>query len=282
MPDLLVAGTNRGYSMIGNGIGLGVSGFRLATSGFSPRTLSGLQIWLDASDLSTVFQSEGGSYASADGDPVGYWMDKSGNAWHASQASGTNKAAFRTNVQNGRPIIRFDGVNDYLDTAGPETTTANLHAFVIVKSLANAAYAKVFRWAGTLSNNGGYSAVFYDGGVNFDVRASNGQELSGGVFRATTDITTAFNGYEFTFDSTPKTGEIFKSGVSLGTSTNASINTLLATSRFMRIGQGGLLASPAGTYWGGDLAELVVYDSIKTGDELTAIRNYFTTKWGAY
>lgn len=49
---------------------------------FSPASLSGLALWLDASDASTLEQTAGGSLAGV-GDPVRRWKDKSGNANHA-------------------------------------------------------------------------------------------------------------------------------------------------------------------------------------------------------
>lgn len=281
MPDFLAIGTDRGYSMAGTGIGIGISEFRVKSLAFSPAKVSGLQIWLDASDSSTVFQSNGGSAASADGDPLGYWMDKSGNGWHYTQASGTNKPAIRTNVQNAKPVIRFDGVNDYIDAAGPTSTTADVHIFIIAKASSTTNFARPFFWTGTANNNGMYGTPMYTGGINFDLRAANGQELSGGVFRATTDISSAFFGFECTFNGTSKTGEIFKSGVSLGTSTNASISTVAASGKYSRVGAAGSFGTPA-TYWSGDVAEVVVYDSIKTGADLTALRAYFTAKWSTY
>ena len=46
---------------------------------FTPASISGLQLWLDASDSGTLFQnSNGTTAAAADGDPVGYWVIKAG------------------------------------------------------------------------------------------------------------------------------------------------------------------------------------------------------------
>lgn len=100
--------------MIGTGIGLGLSGYAFLGN-WNPSRISNLQLWLDASDPSTLLQSSGGSLASADGDPVGQWLDKSGNLRHAVQSSGTNKPALKLSVKNGKSVLRFDGVNDSLN-----------------------------------------------------------------------------------------------------------------------------------------------------------------------
>ena len=128
MRDLLSIGTSRGCEMIGTGIGLGVSGFNLARIPFSPSSISGLQLWLDASDPATLYQSSGGSLASADGDPVGYWGDKSGNGRHAVQTDGTKKPALKLAIQNGKNVARWDGTNDFLSVTGSSSTMKFLHS----------------------------------------------------------------------------------------------------------------------------------------------------------
>jgi hypothetical protein len=93
---------------------------------FSPASIGGLQLWLDASDASTLFQnSNGTTAASADGDPVGYWGDKSGNSNHTIQADGTKKPLLKLGQQNSKSGISFDGVNDSLTKS---ITTAALGA----------------------------------------------------------------------------------------------------------------------------------------------------------
>lgn len=270
--------------MLGVGIGLGLGGFtiRPAFSGFSPAKVAGVMAWLDGSDYGSLQQSYGGNNSTADGDPVGAWLDKSGNGRHLIQSSGTNKPTLKTNVINGKSVVRFDGVNDYIDSTGFSSTPASVQIFIVTKSEANSAYRRPITWQ---SQHGTawplYAFPMYSGGVNFDVRSTNGQELDGGVFRATTDISSFF-GYELTYDATSKQGKIFKSANLLATSTNASHDTLAADNRFLRLGSAGLLSTPAGGYWDGDIAEIIIFDSIKTGSDLTSIRDYLTSKWGNY
>ena len=74
-----------------------------------PLSIPGLQLWLDASDSSTLFQnSDGTTVATADGDPVGRWADKSGNGRHATQTDGTKKPFKKLAVKNSRDVIRWD------------------------------------------------------------------------------------------------------------------------------------------------------------------------------
>ncbi len=67
-----------------------------------------LKVWLDPSDLSTMYQDAGQTIpVTADGQPVGLIKDKSGNNYHASQS-----------VNAARPIYRTDGVLHWLDFNG--------------------------------------------------------------------------------------------------------------------------------------------------------------------
>jgi hypothetical protein len=82
---------------------------RPASSGFNPRQISGLALWLDASDSSTLFQNSDGTVpATATSDPVGYWGDKSGNARHAVQATAGSRPAISGTTQGGRKALAFD------------------------------------------------------------------------------------------------------------------------------------------------------------------------------
>ena len=69
-----------------------------------PSAIDGLLVWLRAESLSDH----------ADGAAVASWPDSSGNGYHAVQAVGTRQPVYKTSVQNGRSVVRFDGVNDTL------------------------------------------------------------------------------------------------------------------------------------------------------------------------
>lgn len=70
--------------------------------------------WYDPSDLSTLFQDAAGTTpVTADGDPVGLMLDKSGNGNHASQATSALRPICRTAA--GLHWLEFDGVDDYIN-----------------------------------------------------------------------------------------------------------------------------------------------------------------------
>lgn len=65
--------------------------------GFSPRSIQGLALWLEADRGITL---DGSNNVSA-------WADQSGNVRHASQATPAYRPAYVTSAINGRPIIRL-------------------------------------------------------------------------------------------------------------------------------------------------------------------------------
>jgi hypothetical protein len=65
-----------------------------------------LQLWLDASDPATIVTDGSGL--------IQQWSDKSGNAHHATQPTATERPAPNATALNGRPAVRFDGVDDGL------------------------------------------------------------------------------------------------------------------------------------------------------------------------
>jgi len=70
---------------------------------FSPRQLGIMQAWYRADII-------GGTA----GDPVASWPDSSAHSRTLTQATADYRPTFQSNTQNGRPAIRFDGINDML------------------------------------------------------------------------------------------------------------------------------------------------------------------------
>lgn len=96
---------------------------------FTPRSVSGLELWLDC-------QTElrfGQGYA--DAAAIGTLTDWSDNGYHATQAVAGAKPTFKTNIINGRPVARFDGTSDFLTSTEPSDTKPFSLFFVL--SMAN-------------------------------------------------------------------------------------------------------------------------------------------------
>lgn len=80
---------------------------------FDPVTLNPL-IWFDFSDIATLFQDAARTTPiTTDGQIIQGVADKSSSGWHI----GTGTATYKTNIQNGKSAVLFDGAADYLRTA---------------------------------------------------------------------------------------------------------------------------------------------------------------------
>lgn len=89
-----------------------------------PKTISGLQLWLDGADLSTLRQNSNGTTAvTASSDPIGYWADKSGNGRNVLQATSSYRPVFAAGVKGLFPGVTFDGVDDFLESTASGATS---------------------------------------------------------------------------------------------------------------------------------------------------------------
>jgi hypothetical protein len=81
--------------------------------------------WFDANDMSTLFQDAAGTTpVTAIGQPIGKWLDKSGNGNHATQIN-TNLRPTYQRDNEGNYNVTFDGVNDFLATPSINFTATN-------------------------------------------------------------------------------------------------------------------------------------------------------------
>jgi hypothetical protein len=88
---------------------------RPRATGFNPKSISGLAVWLDASVGGSLFQNNSGTVsASATGEQVGYIADLSGNGRNATQGTANNRPLLSAANQNGKRGLTFDNTNDSL------------------------------------------------------------------------------------------------------------------------------------------------------------------------
>lgn len=86
---------------------------------FSPLDIPNLLAWYDATDAGSIISSGG---------LVSQWSDKSGNANHITQGTGSDQPTTGVELINGLNAIGFDGTDDFLDivsiTVTPDLTIA--------------------------------------------------------------------------------------------------------------------------------------------------------------
>lgn len=147
---------------------------------FHPSDISGLTVWVDATDISTLYQDNAKTIpVTADGQPVAVIADKSGNGYDFKNesprvAEAVNRPTFKADNGDGRSFLDFDksavasgaGENGqwlYSD----QTLNAKTFAFVYKKrsngtfmGLSDSANSYVHHVAGkTYWSSGGYSNI---------------------------------------------------------------------------------------------------------------------------
>lgn len=223
-----------------------------AAGGFDPSSISGLQLWLKA-DVGT-FQDTGlTTPATADADPIGGWQDQSGLGNHVLQSTGANRPTLKLAIQNGRSIVRFDGVNDVLTVglARNQPTTA----FIVVKKTAT-----------------GNRYVFDGSNTNalFSPDETHWQAYSG-VALAATAVPSNWNIVVGVFNG--GSSKISINGT-VGTG-NAGANNATATSI-------GAFNAGAAAWFAGDVAEVLVYNSALSDANRQSVETYLNGRWGVF
>jgi hypothetical protein len=195
--------------------------------------------------------------------------DKSGGGRHLSEA--TNGPTYKTPIQNGNSVARFDGTNDWLSSA--------------VASFAFGTGVTMF--ASCVQNPGGTSdyliySVAPDALI-FNV-GTNGQWTwggNGGVGYATTQsanlISTVWRAYAGVWDNTLAAHEanLYSSGTASALWPNDANNTgsLLPT----RLSVGASFVP--GSFFHGDVGEIIIYNAALTNPQINAVANYLANKW---
>jgi len=99
----------------------------------SPYGIPGAVAWYKAD--AEVFQDSAlTTPAVLDTDPVGGWKDQTGLNHAQIQATTTRRPTLRLNQKNGLPIVRFDGVDDYLKALFTLATV--YHIFLVFREIA--------------------------------------------------------------------------------------------------------------------------------------------------
>jgi hypothetical protein len=224
----------------------------------TPDQIAGLKLWLEADSLSL-----------SDGDPVGTWTDQSGTSNNATQATAGFKPLYKTGIINGKPVVRFDGADDYL--AFPTGPTASSTVFVVAKL--NAApgsqpqYAPFIIFGDSTGGVSGSRICARLAGTNwgsfaFSSEVSSGENLSNNV-PALLEITT-----------TSGSTILYREGTQKATATDHAAGP--GTSQINWI-----CGETGATRWlSADIAAIVIYDSVLSTSDRQSIENYLLVKYG--
>jgi len=225
------------------------------SSTFLPTDVSGLKVWLDASDASTI--TKDGS------DLVSQWDDKSGEGNDIAQATGSLQPLWVDSVQNSKPIIRGDGIDN---TIGRATYTGGAEAQINTILIVCKMSADV---------HGIYNSYMFDSG-NSSYRhlfttwnPTDIHLMFAGTILDSTSIDTSFHVYTLEYNSTSSIMRQDKSQLTTGDASTQGMQGLTFFSGF----NGGQTGN-------GDIGEFLFYNKQLSTAERDNLEDYLTDKWG--
>lgn len=232
---------------------------------FRPTRVSGLQFWLTADSLSL-----------SDNDPVATWWDRSGNGRDATQGTAAARPTYQTNEVNGKPIVRFDGVDDYLATAslaGTSFFTANAATiFLVYKQPASSVTVIPFGWeTHAITNQVTLYGAFSDNNFYFDYgdETGNAGRVSGAQPAGWDD---AYHVVILRRSGTSQRITVDGTNVVDGTVSDDLDPT---PSSALQVGRD--VGSVSSAF---DLAEMGIYNVAISSSEEAALKNYLAGKYG--
>lgn len=239
---------------------------------------SGMQLWLDASDASTIVFNSNSSN-------VSQWNDKSGNGRNVFQTSTANQPFYDPNSLNSKNTIKFiSGFNTLLSNltsanllqgvsgwtiftvARSTNPTGNQNLCTICSDAAATASRASVQYGQVTNNTVSIRVRRLDADAGANVEASSAFGLVYGYFTG-----------RCSYDNT--TGEIYENGVLMGISTTFLTSGITSTDN----GSVGLGSRPDGAginSLDGSIAEVLVYGSALSDGDRLLVEGYLKTKWG--
>lgn len=228
---------------------------------FAPDDVATLSLWLDASDAATI---------TATGATVTAWADKSANAY---TLTGTGTPETGTRTMNSLNVIDFVTTAYLLSSNAPINNASNgtYTAFAVMVTDTIASGSGQILCADDATNRvAQYMRRSVDAfnTVGFTSGGTSTMDAPGVTLSTATP-------YLLRVVNTGTTLEGFVDGTSNGSSAIASqhyhANATLCVGR---------RANAADNQFNGGVAEILVYSSVISGDDITAVESYLSTKWG--
>ena len=226
----------------------GDGGFSLAQTDAMPVT-SGLKLWLDASDGSTIVSDGSGN--------IQQWSDKSGSGNHATQPTAGERPTLASTALNGKPAVRFDGSDDGLVIAD-SLSLGRPYTVFIVDQYYDTPHGRTLQSRDTnwLAGKWGDRNAHYAQGWVYEPGAGNHSTAIGEAIG-----NTSANGSRYYLD---------------GTHVSTGIGPSASPGRLGFVGEG----QSSGEQSKADVAEVLVFDRVLTKGERHDVGYYLGQKYG--
>lgn len=245
-----------------------------------PTDITGCVLWLDASDIATLWQTtdtqpdnNGSNPITVDGQTVANWDDKSGDTNNVAQSGAGSEPTYKTGIQNGKSILRFIDnaqVNDdfLFRTLSVLSQVANVTVFIVAAATSDETLGVIY----SNTNTSDLRIAAYCDSRTVQRRGAVLNDSSGDNYaNLPSDIGTEFNLITTIVDDPTITARL--NGLPGSTTTFAGDGA--TDNDYTRIGN----QFSEFTRFYGDLAMVAVYDRTLTDTEIDSFEVWAQSVW---
>lgn len=249
--------------------------FRYGPTSLLPTQMSGLALWLDAADTTTI------TYAS--GSNISGWADKSGGGNNMSTNTGANYPTYTSNALNGLGVVTFNGAAGMIGNYGPAASNTPhtlfavtrpsaltaWHCVVSVSAYPNSGTTNIGLLTTSYSSYNWYLGALYGGNDgNFSnslVASTSRTDIVAGTWRPSL-VSNTINGT--TYASSTETPSALVSKASGGKTTIGGF--WYTYDNYYR------------NFFSGYIAEILIFSNALTTTERQVVEGYLAWKWGVF
>jgi len=235
---------------------------------FNPASVSGLKMWVDANDGSTITNSAFG---------ISQWNDKSSNGHHLTQSDTSYRPQLSTGALGARNVVNFNGTDERMVCDPIATGVFNgdqipYSTVVVWRSTGSSTKDTIYAAANNSTTARVHYRVSTDSTPQYDAFRVDD---SGGLKR----LTDLYTHNTFIVASITFGGSVFrhytngtKDDTAIGSEDDTTVNNFT-------VGAAKVLGTFV-EFLEGDVAELLVYDHELSDSDRINIENYLMSKWG--
>lgn len=220
-----------------------------------------LSLWLDANDSNITKDID---------NKVSTWADKSNFNRNATQITLGNQPEFVASVLNNYPVIRFDGIDNFLNFDGSFLVNTKYDIYIV--GARNSDKSKNFWIAGNSNNQNENLNIGY-----FDNTTLRFSQLNNDLDEIVNPFTTPeFNLFAFRNDLTSDRKHIDQNGSIIASNPLSNPSNLTS---FNGASIGNFLDTD---YYDGDIAEIIIFNANLTDEDKSIVLDYLNTKYNLY
>ena len=243
---------------------------RKAAFGFAPTSITGCGLWLDAADISTLFQDSAGTTpVTTNGQPIGLWRDKSGAGNDFTQATSGNRVSYDTSSKGAIQLSSPTFLQASAASLGTVSTSANLTIIMTASTGPSASWQIIL-------------AQWFTGTTRFHLSFQSGTDLTPNLRSASTgsELSYPMSG-TMAYNRTYTIGFI-ANGTSLymsfmGTSNTTTMSAALSTNPSSALT---IADSRNANLTDAKIQEIIIYPSAISTTAFQQVEGYLAWKWG--